>query len=159
SAQRLYRTSTLPRTAARRRQLRRRGAGPSKHSPLAQTPLRPGPAFHLAGAANPVLLDARIPIDLFRLRPRRHPLDLGQPARTLEQPGPGTTLANRRPSVDGDLHRDDPTRVRPRLDLQALWRRGSRDRPAASLSDARFLLQRVRRLVVPGEIETALGHV
>src|SRR5436309_14237897 len=50
-------------------------------------------------------------------------------------------------------------RVRAWLDLQALRRRGPRARLHAPLLPARPVLQRERRLVVPGEVQAALGDV
>src|SRR5262249_32170168 len=55
--------------------------------------------------------------------------------------------------------RDDPPRVCPRPDLQAARRRGPRGRLPHAAPDAVPLLQRLRRLALPGEVEAALGDL
>ena len=72
-----------------------------------------------------------------------------------------TPCAGRRPSSPGLtlLRGHAAARVRPRADVQALRRRGPRDRLPADVLHAVLLLQRLRRLAVPRKVEAAVGDV
>src|SRR5207247_7184457 len=63
------------------------------------------------------------------------------------------------PALHGNhLFRRLPARICPRVDLQILWRRGSRNGIPADVLPTRPLLQRQRRLALSGKIEAALGR-
>ena len=132
----------------------------AEHPLLAAEPLRPRPAVHLAAPKTLVLLDAGLPVRLGRLHPSLAVLaGLGQPAGAGRQLRPRPALGDGRRRLADAARGHAPARVRPRADLQALRRRGPRDRLPAAVPHAVLLLQRLRRLAVPGAVEAAVGDV